>query len=144
MNMLFREREYFSKGAVKISAPQWLWSGFYQGCADLHTLGQKWVWNSPVQIGLRILTGKKHPQLKLQRLLKVWKWTFRWLVHQINSLYEALKLKQNFRKNKVITSKALFFVIGPSCTPHSVCLNVGFWLGSFVWKCCVFNPSTFN
>ena len=44
--------EYFSKDAVKVSAPQWLWSVFYKGCAELHTPGQKWVWNSQVQIGL--------------------------------------------------------------------------------------------
>ena len=34
---------------------------------------------------LRILTGKKHPKNKLQRLQKVQIWTFRSLVHQINS-----------------------------------------------------------
>ena len=52
MSMLFWEREHFSKDAVKASTPQWLWSGFYQGCANLHNPGQKWVWNSPAQIGL--------------------------------------------------------------------------------------------
>ena len=39
---------------LQVSAPQWLWSGFYLGSADLHTPGQKWVWNSPVQIGLEV------------------------------------------------------------------------------------------
>ena len=34
-------------------------------------------------------------------------------------------------KNKVVTGKTLVFVIGP------------FW-GSFVWKCCFLNLSTFN
>ena len=34
---------------------------------------------------LRILTGKKHPKLKLQRLRKIWIWTFGSLAHQINS-----------------------------------------------------------
>ena len=48
------------------------------------------------------------------------------MVHQINSLYEVLKLKQSFWKNKVVTGKAPFFVISPFCTPHSICLNVGF------------------
>ena len=62
--------------------------------------------------------------MKLQHFRKLWIWTFDWLVHQINSLYEALKLKQNFRKNKVVTGKIPFFVIGPFCTPHSVCLNL--------------------
>ena len=93
---------------------------------------------------LRILTGKKHPQIKLQRFRKLWIWTFGWLLHQTNFLYEALKLKQNFRKNKVVTGKTRFFVIGLFCTPHSICLNIGFWQSSFVWTCCVFNLSAFN
>ena len=47
-----------------------------------------------------------------------WIWTFGWLVHQINSLYKDLKLKQNFPK-KVVTGKTLFFVLGLFYTPHS-------------------------
>ena len=35
---------------------------------------------------LRILSGEKHSQIKLLRLRKVGIWTFRSLVHQINSL----------------------------------------------------------
>ena len=42
---------------------------------------------------LRILAGKKHPQIKLQCLGNQ-------LVHQINSLYEVLKLKKNSKKKK--------------------------------------------
>ena len=34
---------------------------------------------------LRILTGKKHPKIKLQRLRKIRLWTFGSLVHQINT-----------------------------------------------------------
>ena len=41
-----------------------------------------------------------------------------------NSLYEVLKLKQNFRKTKVVTGKTQFFVKGPSCTPYSICLTL--------------------
>ena len=93
---------------------------------------------------LRILTGKKHPQIKLQRFRKLWIWTFGWLLHQTNFLYEALKLKQNFWKNKVVTGKTRFFVIGPFCTPHSICLKIGFWQSSFVWTCCVLSLSAFN
>ena len=49
-------------------------------------------------------------------------------------------MKQNYqKKNKVVTGKTPFFVIGPFCTPHSICLNIGFWQGSFVWKCYIFN-----
>ena len=45
---------------------------------------------------------------------------------------KILKLKQNFQKNKVVTGKTLFFVIGPFCTHHSICLNIGFCYISFV------------
>ena len=34
---------------------------------------------------LRILTGKEHPKIKVQRLRKIRVWTFGSLVHQINS-----------------------------------------------------------
>ena len=34
---------------------------------------------------LRILTGKKHPKIKLERLRKIRIWTFGLLLHQINS-----------------------------------------------------------
>ena len=54
---------------------------------------------------LRILTGKKHRQIKLQRLRKVRIWAFGSLVHQINSLEEVLKLKQNFQKIKQLLAK---------------------------------------
>ena len=74
---------------------------------------------------LRILTGKKHPQIKLQHFRKVWIWTFGWLVHQINPLYEILELKQNFWKNKVIFGKTPLFLVDPFCTSHSICLH---WL----------------
>ena len=87
--------------------------------------------------------NKKHYQIKLQHFRKVWIETFGWLVHEINSLYKILKLKQNFRKEKV-TSKTPLFVIGSFCAPHSICLNIGFSQSSFVWKCCVFNLSTFS
>ena len=36
-------------------------------------------------IDLRMLTGKKHPKMKLQRLRKIQIWTFGSLVHKINS-----------------------------------------------------------
>ena len=93
---------------------------------------------------LIILRGKKHLQIKLQRFRKVSIMTFEQLVHQSNSLYKVLKMKLNFHKKKVVTSKSPFFVIGPFLTPHSICLNIGFWQSSFAWKCCVVNLSTFN
>ena len=41
--------------------------------------------NSQFVDTLRILTGKKHPKMKLQRLRKIRIWTFESLVQQINS-----------------------------------------------------------
>ena len=35
-------------------------------------------------------------------------------------------------------------MIGLFCAHHSICLNIGFCYGIFVWKWCVFNLSTFN
>ena len=75
---------------------------------------------------LRILTGKKHPEIKLQRLQKRRIWTFGLLVHKINSIKEVLKLKQIFQQNKVVTGKTPLFVIGPFCSRHSICLKIGF------------------
>ena len=43
-----------------------------------------------------------------------------WVVGTLN------QLKQSFRKNKVVTGKTALFRIGSFCTPHSVCLNIGF------------------
>ena len=73
-----------------------------------------------------ILIGKKNPKMKFQRLGKIRIWTFASLVHQINSFQEVLKLETIFQKNKVVTGKDTFFVIGPFCSRHSICLNIGF------------------
>ena len=75
---------------------------------------------------LRILTRKKHPKIKLQRLRKIRIWSFGSLVHQINFFKEVLKLKQIFQKHKVVTGKTPLFVIGQFCSRHSICLNIGF------------------
>ena len=89
-------------------------------------------------------THRKKDPKKLQRLRKVWIWRFGSLANQINSFKEVLQLKQKFKKNKVVTGKTSFFVIGPLCTHHSVCLNIGFWYDSFIWKCWVFNLGAFK
>ena len=65
-----------------------------------------------------------------------------WVIGIFNSLNEIHKLKQNFRKNKLVTDETQFFVIGPFCNPHSVCLNI--ILASDRVECCIFNLSTFN
>ena len=89
-------------------------------------------------------TEKKHLQMKLQRLRKVWICTFGLLIHLINSFEESVTLKQNFQKNKVATGKTPAFVIGPFCTSHFICLSIGFWQSSFVLKYCAFNLNTLN
>ena len=73
---------------------------------------------------LRILTGKKYPKIKLQRLRKIQIWIFGSLVHQINLFWEVLKLKQIFQKNRVVTGKTP--LLGPFCSNHSICLNIDF------------------
>ena len=58
----------------------------------------------------------------------------------IKSTYYTRFLNWNkVLEKRVVTSKTPFFVIGPSCAPYSICLNIGSWQGSFVWKFCVFN-----
>ena len=47
----------------------------------------------------RILTGNKHPKIKLEHLRKIQIWTFGSLVHQIDSFEEVLELEQIFLKN---------------------------------------------
>ena len=119
-------------------------------CSTIHiNFGANIVLNGPyfgrIQINFKDThREKKYPKVKFQHFWKAWIWTFGWLVHQINSVHEVTKLKQNFWKRKVVTGKTPFFVIGQFCTPHSICLNIGFWQSSFVRKCFVVNLSTFN
>ena len=52
-----------------------------------------------------------------------------WATGILNQLFkEILKLKLNFQKSEVVGGKRPFFVMGPFCTPHSICLNNGFCL----------------
>ena len=50
---------------------------------------------------------------------------FESLVNQINSFQEVLELEQIFPKNEVVTGKSPLFVIGPFCSHHPICLNIG-------------------
>ena len=94
---------------------------------------------------LRILAGKNHRKMKLQRLQKVQIWAFGfWVVGTTNHLFRFLNRHKIFKKNKVVTGKTLFFVIGPFCSHHFTCLNIGFWYDSFEWKWYFFNLSAFN
>ena len=54
---------------------------------------------------LRILTEKKHPKVKLQRLQKVEIWTFGSLVHQINSCKRFFNWNKIFKNNRVTRGK---------------------------------------
>ena len=53
-------------------------------------------------------------------------WAFGLLVHQINSLYVVLKLKQNFQKNKAATDKTWNRTIAPrdNCPPNIATLEI--------------------
>ena len=94
---------------------------------------------------LRILTGKKHCRIKLHRLEKSTNVGV-WAVGTLSQLFmrgswTEAKLS---KKSKAVTGKTQFSVIGSFCNYHSVCLNIGFWYGSFVWKWCLFNLNAFN
>ena len=97
----FFEREYFSEDAVKVSAPQWLWSGFYQGCADLHTPPSKVGMRNPGTNRVNITQKTRSVYFSGQyiesshslcqidasgslqwSLLNIWVWTFNWVWHE--------------------------------------------------------------
>ena len=85
---------------------------------------KKGCFQSLFKCTLRILKGKKHPKIECWRLQKIQIWTFVSLVHQINT-QEVLTLKEIFQKIKAVTGKTLIFMIGPFCSHHSICLNIG-------------------
>ena len=87
-----------------------------------------------LHIFLKILSRKKHCQIKLLRLQKVQIWAFGSFVHEINSFDSFLNWNKSFLKNGIVTGKTPFIVISPFCTHHSLCLNSEFWYGGFVWK----------
>ena len=63
-----------------------------------------------------------------------------WVVGTSNQVFiRGFHIERKNQKSKVVTGKTLFFVIGLFCTLHSICHNICFWQGSFVWKYCVFN-----
>ena len=65
------------------------------------------------------------------------KWFLNW-----NKIFKKNNKKKN--KKEVVTRETPFFTISPFCISRSICVNIGFWQGNFVWKCCVFNLSTFK
>ena len=55
-----------------------------------------------------------------------------WVVGRLNQLFITDSLTETkFSKNKAVTSKTLFFVIGPFSTPHSIYLNIGLCQDTF-------------
>ena len=68
-----------------------------------------------------------------------------WVIGALNQLFRRGSYTQlSFWKNKVIVGKTPFYVIGLFCTTHLICLNIGFWLGSFAWHCWSFNRKTWR
>ena len=66
-----------------------------------------------------------------------------WAIGALNELFLRDSYTQTkFLKNEVVSGKSPFSVIGLFCTLHSICLNIFFWQGSFIWKCCAFIRST--
>ena len=69
-----------------------------------------------------------------------------WAIGTLNQLfitgsYTQIKFS---KKNEIVSGKNPFVLIGPFYTPHSLCLNITFRQGCFVWKCCVFIRSTLS
>ena len=138
-------------------ATTWLYQGspgsrqlFFEGYRDTHwgskhRLGRSVRLNHTVfskrylPVGsiyvVRMVTGKKHHQIKLRHLQKVRIWAFGLLLHQINSIEEVLKLKQIFQKNEIVSGKLhSLWQVWSMLHYHFICLNIGFWYCSFVWK----------
>ena len=50
-----------------------------------------------------------------------------WVVFTSNELFIKGSYSQiKFSNKRVVSAKAVFCMIGPFCTSHSVCLNIGF------------------
>ena len=62
-----------------------------------------------------------------------------WIVDASNQFFiRGSHIETSFQKYGVVTP---FFAIGRFCTPHSICLNIGFCQGSFVLKFFLCNHS---
>ena len=80
--------------------------------------------------------------LREKALSNKYRYLVRWYIK--STFYKRFLNWNKISKNKVVTGKTLFFVIGPFCTHYSICLNIGLWYVSFVWKWCAFNLSKFQ
>ena len=65
-----------------------------------------------------------------------------WIPGNLNLLFTRGYNSQT--KFKIRSAKATFYVAGLFCTLYSIYLNISFWQGRFVWKCCVFHLNTPN
>ena len=83
----------------------------------------KYNWLILRELGLSILTGKTHHKIKLTRLRKILIQDIR-VIRTLNQLSEVFMLKLNFQKNKEVSGKTLFFMIGSFCTDRAVCMNM--------------------
>ena len=82
-------------------------------------------------IRLKNTHREKVPSIKTPALRKSTN-TGVWAVRTLNQLFmRFLNWNKTFKKNKVVTGKTPFSVIGSSWSYHSICLNIGFWYGSF-------------
>ena len=70
-------------------------------------------------------------------------WYIKWTIYKIK-LFLRLQLFLNWNEKKETTGKTPFFPVDTCFTSYSICLNIGFWQDSFVWKCYAFDLSTFN
>ena len=62
-----------------------------------------------------------------------------WAIGRLNQLFIRGSYTQFtfLILNEVVSGKSPFVVIGPFCTPHSICRSIDFWQSS-LQKCCVF------
>ena len=101
-------------------------------------------------VSLRYLLKDTHrekvPSIKTLALTKSMNMEI-WLAGLSNQIF----IKRTYTETKFSKKQSSYwhnsflpFVIVPFCTPHSICHNIGFWQGCFVWKYCIFNFSTFN
>ena len=50
-----------------------------------------------------------------------------WAIGAINQVFIRVSYTRiKFSKNELVSGKSRFFAIGLFCTPHSICLNIGF------------------
>ena len=74
-----------------------------------------------------ILTGKKAPSNKTPDHTKSMNMVI-WVVGESNQLFISGSLAETkfLTKKNLFTGKTPFLLIGPFCTHHRICLNIGF------------------